>query len=322
MHRPGYASMPHTRGLLDVGTGQHVYWEESGNPNGSAALVLHGGPGSGFSPAFRNYFDPQLYRLIMFDQRGCGRSTPHASDPAADMAPNTTAALLDDIEKLREHLQVRSWVLYGVSWGATLALAYALRHRDQVSAIVLSSVTTTRKSEIEWLYGGLRLFFPSEHYDFAGSVGMLSSDNTFAILQEYDLRLNDPNHHCSQRASQDWHKWEDATVSLEDGVGSHAYTGSRTPAQLYARARICAHYFSRHAFLADDEILARGQELTGIPGTLIHGRFDISSPIDTAWRLADAWPDAKLVVTASGHIAAGETAAAITTALDSHTGAG
>lgn len=318
MPADSYASEPYAHGFLDVGSGQRVFWEESGNPNGTAALALHGGPGSGFSPAFRRYFDPELYRLIMFDQRGCGRSTPNASDPSVDMRSNTTSQLIADIEALREYLGVQRWVLFGVSWGSTLALAYAIRHRAQTSAIVLSAVTTTRQSEIEWLYGGLRRFFPAEYNRFVSSAGMHSDDDTFDVLAQYDLLLKHPDQVVRLKAARDWHSWEDATVSLEPGIGGHAYTGTRTPEQLLTRARICAHYFSRRAFLSDNEILRNADQLAGMPGTLVHGRFDIGGPIDTAWHLINAWPDATLEMIDAGHMGTSETATAITAALNSY----
>ncbi|MFD0431418.1 alpha/beta fold hydrolase [Streptomyces zhihengii] len=157
---------PYEEGLLDVGDGNRVHWEVSGNPDGRPALVVHGGPGSGCLPGMRRYFDPAAYRIVLFDQRGCGRSTPHAADPAAGMGANTTDHLLADMERLREHLGVRRWVLHGGSWGSTLLLAYAQRHPERVSGIVVNGVTTTRRSEIDWLYRGVGRFFPEQWHRF------------------------------------------------------------------------------------------------------------------------------------------------------------
>ncbi|CAM5547272.1 alpha/beta fold hydrolase [Streptomyces narbonensis] len=162
---------PYDQGLLDVGDGNLMHWEVSGNPAGRPALVVHGGPGSGSSPHNRRYFDPEAYRLVLFDQRGCGRSTPHASDPAADMSVNTTAHLVADMERLREHLGIEQWLLYGGSWGATLILAYAEAHPERVTEIVLAAVTTTRRSEIAWLYEGAGRFFPEAHERFRAGAG-------------------------------------------------------------------------------------------------------------------------------------------------------
>ncbi|MEU7075360.1 alpha/beta fold hydrolase [Streptomyces narbonensis] len=162
---------PYDQGLLDVGDGNLMHWEVSGNPAGRPALVVHGGPGSGSSPHNRRYFDPEAYRLVLFDQRGCGRSTPHASDPAADMSVNTTAHLVADMERLREHLGIEQWLLYGGSWGSTLILAYAEAYPERVTGIVLAAVTTTRRSEIAWLYEGAGRFFPEAHERFRAGAG-------------------------------------------------------------------------------------------------------------------------------------------------------
>ena len=187
---------PYDHGMLDVGDGNHVYWETCGNPDGKPALVVHGGPGSGCTPGQRRGFDPDRYRAVLFDQRGCGRSTPHASDPATDMSVNTTAHLIADMERLREHLGIERWLLHGGSWGSTLILAYAQRHPDRVSEIVIPSVTTTRRSEIDWLYRGVGRFYPAalpaarwlEHY--AQTFDSVEVNGSFYRLPEADTFRN------------------------------------------------------------------------------------------------------------------------------------
>jgi len=290
---------PYDRGLLDVGDGNHVYWEVCGNPSGKPAVVVHGGPGSGSGAGHRRTFDPERYRVVLFDQRGCGRSTPHASDPAVDMAVNTTHHLIADMELLREHLWIERWLLHGGSWGSTLILAYAERHPERVSEIVLAGVTMSRRSEIEWLYRGVGRFFPEQWARFRASVPAHERDGD--LLAAYARLLEDPDPAVRERATWDWLAWEDAVISLEPNGLPNAYSDRPTVAAL-AFVRICAHYFSHDAWLEDDELLRNAGRLEGIPGVLIHGRLDLGSPLGTAWELAQAWPDSELhVVDDSGH---------------------
>lgn len=290
---------PYEHGLLDVGDGNLVYWEACGNPAGKPALVVHGGPGSGCTPAQRRSFDPDRYRAVLFDQRGCGRSRPHASDPALDLAHNTTDHLLADMERLRVHLGIERWLLSGASWGSTLLLAYAERHPERVSEIVITAVTTTRRYEIDWLYRGVGRFFPAEWERFR--AGVPEPDRGGDLLAAYARALEDPDPAVRQRAAVEWHAWEDATVSLEPASPPNAYS-DRPLVDMLARARICAHYFAHAAWLEEGLLLRDAGRLAGIPGVLIHGRLDLGSPLDTAWALARAWPDADLVVIDdSGH---------------------
>ena len=285
---------PYDSGMLDVGDGNSVYWEVCGNPDGKPALVVHGGPGSGCSTGVRRYFDPALYRVILFDQRGCGRSTPHASDPATDMRYNTTAHLIADIELLRRHLGVDTWLLYGGSWGSTLILAYAEMCPSRVSQIVIAGVTTTRRSEIDWLYRGAGRFFPEAWQRFrAAAPGGADVVAAYADLME------DGDPLVREKATADWCAWEDAVLSMESGDGPSPY-GGRPPIARIAFVRICAHYFSHGAWLDEGVLLRDAGRLTGIPGVLIHGGLDLAAPIDTAWALDRAWPDAKLVVIGDG----------------------
>jgi proline iminopeptidase len=305
---------PYATGMLDVGDGNAVYWETCGNPDGKPALVVHGGPGSGCSSGMRRSFDPARYRGILFDQRGCGRSTPHASDPATDMSVNTTEHLLADMERLREHLGVERWLLYGGSWGSSLSLAYAERHPERVSEIVLVAVGTTRRSEIDWLYRGVGRFFPDAWERFR--AGVPEADRDGDLLAAYARLMNDPDPEVRRRAAHDWTAWEDAVISLESKGRPGAYS-DRPPDELLAFVRICTHYFANGGWLEEGALLRDTQRLEGIPGVLIHGRLDLGGPLITAWELARAWPGAELhVIEDSGHTGSPDMAAAIGRALD------
>lgn len=298
---------PYEHGMLDVGDGQRIYWETCGNPAGKPAVFVHGGPGSGCSARTRRYFDPERYRVVFFDQRGAGRSTPHASDPATDMSVNTTEHLLRDMELLREHLGIERWLLNGGSWGSTLLLAYAERFPRRVSEIVVCGVTTTRPAEIEWLYGGLRRYFPQQWERFRAAAPEDARDgDLYDLLRGYSRLMSDPDPAVREQAATDWCTWEDTVVSLEPNGVPDAYSGRPRQAAL-AFVRICAHYFSNKAFLDEDVLLREAGRLKGIPGVLIHGRLDLGSPLDTAWDLTQSWPDAEIVlVNDSGHTGSDE----------------
>ena len=290
---------PYDHGMLDVGDSNLVYWETCGNPDGKPALVVHGGPGSGCTAGHRRYFDPDRYRVVLFDQRGCGRSTPPASDPGTDLSRNTTEHLLADMERLREHLGIDRWLLSGASWGSTLLLAYAERHPYRVSEIVICGVTTTRRAEIDWLYRGVARFFPEEWQRFRAGVPEAMRDGN--LVAAYARLMEDPDPLVRARAADAWCAWEDAVVSLEPNGKPDAYS-DRPPAALLAFVRICTHYFAHGAWLAEGALLHDAGRLAGIPGVLIHGRLDLGGPLGTAWELARAWPDAELVIVDdSGH---------------------
>jgi len=287
---------PHDEGMLGVGDGNLVHWEVSGNPDGTPALGVHGGPGSGAAPGMRRGFDPDRYRIVLFDQRGCGASAPHASDPATDMSVNTTAHLVADMELLRRHLGVERWVLLGWSWGSTLALAYAQAHPERVRAIVLSAVTMTRRTEIDWLYRGVARFLPQEWRAFRAA----HTDDD--LLGGYVRLMADPDSGVRERAAAAWCAWEDAVLSLEPTTRSGVY-GDRPARDAQAMVRICAHYFSQGAFLEEGALLRDAGRLADVPGVLIHGRLDLGGPLVTAWELAQAWPAAELhVVEDAGHL--------------------
>ena len=299
---------PYAAGMLDTGDGNLVYWEACGNPQGMPALVVHGGPGSGCPPGRRRVFHPGRHRIILFDQRNCGRSTPHASDPGADMSLNTTGHLIRDMEQLRDHLGVEAWLLLGGSWGATLSLAYAERFPERVSGLLLFSVTTTRRSELDWLYRGAGRIFPeawARFRDFArAGTYRLPTDTEPPIeglLSAYSRLMEDPDPGIRMRAADAWMAWEDAVISMESS-GSPGQYGNRPDDAKVAFVRICSHYFAHDGFLEDGLLIRDAGKLAGIPGILIQGRDDLGGPVITAWELARAWPGAELVVVEdSGH---------------------
>jgi proline iminopeptidase len=304
---------PHDEGMLDVGDGNLVHWDVAGNPAGLPALVVHGGPGSGCTPRTRRYFDPQRYRIVQFDQRNCGRSTPHAAGLDADLRHNTTGHLIADMERLREHLGIDRWLLFGGSWGSTLILAYAQRHPDRVAGIVIDGVTSTRRREIAWLYGGLSRFFPSQWTAFRDFAAPADGD----VVAAYARLMDSPDPAVRAATAEAWCTWEDAAVSLEPNGVPDAYRGRPDDAKL-AMVRICTHYFAHAAWLEEGVLLREAGRLAGIRGVLLHGRFDISSPLETAWHLARGWPDATLtVVEDSGHTGSDTMRTLIREALDS-----
>jgi proline iminopeptidase len=279
---------------------------------------VHGGPGSGSSTGNLRYFDLTRYRVVLFDQRGCGRSTPHASDPATDMRHNTTGHLIADMERLREHLGVERWLLFGGSWGSTLILAYAERHPLRVSEIVICGVTAGTHAEIDWLYRGVGRFFPAEWERFRDAVAQSGRADPVAA---YAGLMDDPDPDVRARAAASWCTWEDTVIGLEPN-GTPGVYSDRPPADLQAMVRICAHYFANDCWLPDGALLRDAHRLAGIPAVLIHGRLDLSSPLDTAWSLARAWPDADLVVVDdAGHTGSDEMRTAVRNALGRFTGA-
>ncbi|MGW7066996.1 prolyl aminopeptidase [Streptomyces sp. NPDC054855] len=300
--------------MLDVGNGDLVYWEVCGNTDGKPAVVVHGGPGSGCGVGARRYFDPERYRVVLFDQRGCGRSRPHASDPLTDMRRNTTQHLIADMEQLREHLGIERWLLYGGSWGSTLLLAYAETYPERVSEIVISAVTTTRRSEIDWLYRGVGRFFPEQWERFlAGAPGTPRDGD---IVAAYARLVEHPEAAVREKATADWCAWEDAVLSGEANGAANPY-GDRPPSAQLALVRICAHYFSHGAWLEEGQLLRDAHRLAEIPGVLVHGRLDLAGPVDTAWELARAWPAAELILfDDAGHLGSDTSRAHVLRALD------
>lgn len=289
---------PYDHGMLDVGEGNRIYWKVCGNPEGKPVVKLHGGPGSGCTASARRYWDPRAYRVVLFDQRGCGRSTPHASDPDTDLAHNTTHHLLADVERLREHLGIDRWVVFGASWGSTLALAYAERNPSRVTELILAAVTMTRRSDIDWITRGIRRFFPEAWARFA--AGVPAADRAGDLAAAYHRLLEHPDAAVRAKAAKDWWDWETAIVALHPGYRPHPH--HERLAFRVAFARLVTYYWSHNAWLEEDILLREAGALKGIPGIMIHGRLDLSSPLVTAWELAQAWPESELVVVeGAGH---------------------
>jgi len=305
---------PYDQGMLDVGDAHSIRWMQSGNPNGVPVVVLHGGPGSGSSASARRFFDPEYYRIIQFDQRGCGGSLPHASDPAADLSANTTWHLVGDIEQLRLFLGIERCLVYGNSWGCTLALVYAETHPNRVAALVVVGVTMTRQSDIDWLYNGLARFFPEEWERFRAAVPESERDGD--LVAAYHRLLCNPDPAVHLKAARDWLEWESASILVDPRATLPGRWSD--PRYLTARARIITHYFRHRGWLEDGQILRDIHRLAGIPCTMIQGRLDLEAPVVTAWEMSRAWPAARLVVVPnSAHSPATlEMAAAIVEATD------
>jgi proline iminopeptidase len=270
---------PYEHGMLGVGDGHLVYWEACGNPRGKPAVVLHGGPGSGCGPGVRRYFDPDAYRIVLFDQRGCGRSTPHASDPGSDLASNTTAHLLADLELLRRHLGVDRWLVFGGSWGSVLGLAYAERHPDRVSEMVLSGVATGRRAETDLLTRGLGRLFPEAWGRFRDGVPAADRDGDLA--DAYARQLGDPDPAVRAKAARNWCDWETAIIPT-----SPPHPRFADPAFPMAFARLVTHYWRHGSWLEEGVLLEQAGRLAAIPGVLVQGMLDLGNLLGTPWELA------------------------------------
>ena len=284
------AHQPFDQGMLDVGDGNLVYWEVCGNPEGKPAVMYHGGPGSGAGPYWRRYFDPAVFRVVLFDQRGCGRSTPHASDPAVDLASNTTQHLMADIERLRELLGIERWLVVGGSWGSALGLAYAERFPERVSEMVLFSIAATSHRDVRWVTHDVGRYFPEQWAQFRDGV---PAGERGDLVGGYYRLLQDPDPTVRENAARDWCRWEDTHVGGPDYRHDARYDD---PKFRMAFARLVTHYWHHAAFLEDGALMRDAGRLSGIPGVLVHGRLDLSSPLDVAWELSRAWPGSRLIV--------------------------
>lgn len=280
---------PYDHGMLEVGDGNQVYWETCGNPEGKAVLVLHGGPGSGCTTGVRRLFDPDAYRIILFDQRSCGRSLPHASDPLTSLSANTTAHLLADIELLRRHLGVERWLIYGGSWGCVLGLAYAQEHRERVSEMLLTGVAMGRRRETDLLTRGLGGLFPDAWARFRDAVPV--TDRGGDLIDAYARLLNDPDEAVRAAAAQAWCDWEMAMVPTSPPNPRYERVEFRM-----AFARIVTHYWRHGSWIEEGRLLERAGSLAGIPGIIVQGSLDLGNLLGTPWELAHAWPGCELVV--------------------------
>ena len=295
-------SEPYAHGRLDVGDGHRIYWETCGDPTGPAAVVLHGGPGSGAGPSWRALLEGTGHRAVLFDQRGCGRSLPRGR-----LAANTTHHLIADIEALRGHLDIDRWLVLGGSWGSTLGLAYAEAHPDRVSRLVLFSVATSTRREVAWVTREMGRLLPAEWERFRAGVPETQRDGS--LVDAYARLLDDTDPSVRQRAARNWCDWETAHM----GVRDDRYDD---PAFRLCFARLVTHYWRHGAWLEEGALLRDAGRLAGIPGVLIHGRRDLSSPLDVPWHLARAWPHAELVVIEDeGHLGGPAMTGAIRAAL-------
>ncbi|QFT74815.1 prolyl aminopeptidase [Ruegeria sp. THAF33] len=283
---------PFDQRMVDMGDGHRIYVEQCGNSDGIPVVILHGGPGGGCSPAMRRYFDPQAYRVILFDQRGCGRSRPTAS-----VEDNTTWHLVADIERLRKLFEIEEWIAFGGSWGATLALIYAQTHPDRVSRLVLRGVFLATQVELDWFYGGgAGRFWPEQWQKFTSLLPEVELDDTIAA---YNKRLFSGDRATEILYARAWSHWENALASIHTNGSVGESPGE------YARtfARLENHYFSNKAFLeTDGQILDQMDRIAHIPGHIVQGRYDMICPPQAAWSLAERWPNAELkMVRQAGH---------------------
>jgi len=283
---------PFDRRMIDMGGGHKIYVEQCGHPEGEPVVVFHGGPGGGCSPAMRRYFDPRHYRIILFDQRGCGRSRPHAS-----VADNTTWHLVSDIERIRTMLGIDRWIVFGGSWGATLALIYAEAHPDRVRGLILRGVFLMMQRELDWFYGGgAGAFFPDLWRNFAG---LIPEDERGDLIAAYHKRLFSGDVLTETRFGRAWAQWENALASVE-----HDGPVGESPAD-YARAfaRLENHYFTHGGFLEEDgQILRDLPKIADIPAVIVQGRYDMICPPLSAWTLAERWQRAELkMIPVAGH---------------------
>ena len=284
---------PFEHGMLDVGDGHAVYWERCGNPAGKPAVFLHGGPGSGCSADQRRLFDPAEYCVTLFDQRGCGRSTPHAS-----LEANTTWHLVDDIERLRVLGGHARWLVFGGSWGSTLALAYAQRHTERVSELILRGIFTLRREELRWFYQeGASWLFPDEWEHF---VAPIAPADRHDLMAAYHRLLTGTDEAAKLRAAVAWSQWEGRTITLlPDPTFDRAHSNAHFA---LAFARIENHYFVNHGFMDEGQLLRDAHLLEGIPGVIVQGRYDACTPAKTAWELHRAWPEAEFhLIADAGH---------------------
>ncbi len=282
---------PYASGHLDVGDGHRLYWETSGNPDGKPALFLHGGPGGGCHPDHRRLFDPSVYRIVLFDQRGCGRSLPHAQ-----LQANSTPHLVADIERLRDMLGVDNWLVLGGSWGAALALAYAQAHVNRVRGLILRGVFTARQCEVDWLYKqGASALFPESWEKFLTHIPAVERDD---LVTAYHRRLTGADLSARAEAARAWCAWESDLLTLRP---RWRRTGPASQGEI-ALARIEAHYFVHGSFMGEGELLANASLIAHLPCVIVQGRYDVVTPARTAFALKQAWPNADLrIVPDAGH---------------------
>lgn len=305
---------PYDTGTLIAGEGNRIHYEQCGNPEGKPVVFLHGGPGAGTSSWHRRFFDPERYRVILLDQRGCGRSTPHASDPDADLRHNTTWHLVADIELLRRNLGIEQWQVFGGSWGSALALAYAQAHPQAVSEIVLRGIFTLRRHELEWFYeGGAASVVPDLWEDFIAPIPILERSR---LMHAYHRRLADPDPAVHVPAAVAWSRWEASNLTLLPDP--ELVAAMTEPRAAVAFARIENHYFLHDGWFDEGQLIAGVDRIRHIPAVIVQGRYDVCTPAMTAWDLHRAWPEAEFTMVPDAAHAASEPgiAAALRAATD------
>ena len=292
---------PFASGYLRVSGGNDIYWETSGNPEGRPALHLHGGPGGGIKTGYRRRFDPKKFLIVSFEQRGCGRSRPLVTDPAADLSTNTTAALVADIEALRIHLRIESWLVTGISWGSTLALAYAQAFPKRVTELVLRGIFLLREWELHWFYQhGASAIFPDRWKAYTGAIPKGERDD---LVGAYHKRLTSRNRATQLKAAKAWSVWEGSTSYLH--INKANVENWEADDFAIAVARIECHYFvNRGFFEREDQLLRNVRRIRKIPAVIVQGRYDVVCPMRSAWDLHEAWPEADFrIVADAGHSA-------------------
>jgi proline iminopeptidase len=285
---------PYRHGRVKVGAGHEIYYEECGNPHGKPVAIVHGGPGGGCNATMRRYHDPARYRIVLFDQRGCGRSLPHAS-----LEANTTWDLVADMERLRIHLGIDRWQLFGGSWGSTLALAYAETHPDRVRDLILRGIFLLRREELIWFYqAGCGWLFPEAFEEFRKGI---PPEERGDMIAAYYRRLTNPDRDVQIAAARAWSIWEGSTLSLMQDPERVKLFGADTYA--IAFARIESHYFVNKGFFErEDQLLANAHRIRHVPCSIVHGRYDVVTPVKNAWDLSRVWPEARLhIVPDAGH---------------------
>lgn len=286
---------PYHKGKLRVSSIHTLYYEESGNPRGIPFLVLHGGPGSASKPDYRRYFNPKIYRIVIFDQRGCGKSTP-----LGELKENTTWDLVSDIEKLRGHLKIEKWHVYGSSWGSTLALAYAQTHATKVSALLVRGIWTYTKSETDWIMTEKsKLFYPDAWETYSRHLNGEEKKDVFNVLYR---KIFSGNPKEKEEAIKDFNFWDEFKLNL---FPEAEYKKGKPSKHDIVSTQIFFHYTKNYGFLKEDSLIKNAGKLKNIPGAIIHGRYDMICPLITAWRLHQAWPRAEfIIVECAGHRAA------------------
>jgi proline iminopeptidase len=299
---------PYRSGMLPVDDLHTLYWEECGNPQGLPVLFLHGGPGGGLTPKHRQFFDPAVYRIVLFDQRGAGKSTP-----LGEHRNNTTPLLIDDIECIRQMLGIAQWLVFGGSWGATLALAYGQAHPQRCLGFVLRGIFLCTKAEIDWFMNGMRWLFPEVHDEFVKPIPPAERGD---LLRAYQARLFSDDQSVSREAARTWARYEGSCVFLRPRPEAVEEFGSDAVA--LGLGRLEAHYFLHDGFLAEDQLIRNVDRIRHLPAVIVQGRYDVVCPPLSAYRLHQAWPEAKLHVIADAGHAASEpgTAAALVAATE------